>query len=146
MNKILEKIKLYEEKNKLIKLKEINDFLSLSENDKKDYIYIDDINEMAGIYKTFSGINLITNMGLLSYTLFTDDGLKCVILNYLNSGSLPIVEHFNSTQLYEYLIIMSFISLLAYSKISDIYEEINSEKKILEEQEPKLKGYKYIKK
>ncbi|MBQ9024462.1 MAG: hypothetical protein IJ105_04495 [Bacilli bacterium] len=144
MNKLCEKIKLYKEKNKLLKEKYINDFNSLPDELVDDYIDIINKNEIMNGLKVYNALTITTHSMFLLYVILTDNELKYNILNMINTGITPVINDVVTDDLYKYFTFIIILSSLLYSKFDEMSKSVNLGKKLLEKEEPKLKGYKYL--
>ena len=144
MNKLCEKIKLYKEKNKLLKEKYINDFNWLPDELVDDYIDIINKNEIMNGLKVYNALTITTHSMFLLYVILTDNELKYNILNMINTGITPVINDVVTDDLYKYFTFIIILSSLLYSKFDEMSKSVNLGKNLLEKEEPNLNGYKYL--
>ena len=141
---IKEKLKLYNEERKLLKIKKVNDFLDLDDDLVKEYFSIITKNDTAAGLSVLSSLTFLMHLFEFYYTIRIDNNLREDLIDLFKYGIDPVIDDFNDP-LYRYLIIMTIVSYIATKKSLEFFYNTNKSKMLYEEKEPKLKGYKYIK-
>ena len=143
MGELIEKIKIYKEKNNILKEKQAEKFLNVPENKKKEYY---DLIEEEDFFKSlyaYVNFNVVTCIGAFAYVFLRDDELRKSIRDILNGNMCCLTSE--NPDMYKFLIIMFVISSLFVSKTSELAECSKFNRKMFEKQEPNLQGYKYLK-
>ena len=143
MNELLTKLKIYKEKNDILKENQALKFLNVSENVKEEYYNLIDQEEFYKGLFVYVNFNILTCIGSLVYVFMRDDELRESISNIL-SGNICYLSSENP-DMYKFIFIMLFFSSLFLSKTEELARYSKYNRQLFEKQEPELIGYKYLK-
>ena len=151
MQNIKEKIKLYKEKRKLLKKENeifenmaAQEFLSLPEDLQNSYASLYNTKELVKIIEILSLIDSVICTGGLGISIANDSDLRYDISNMLTSGIDQVIYDLKAP-LYVSFISTAVIMYILYSRTYEYGKELDICKMNFEYEEPKLKGYKYVK-
>ena len=143
-DELCSRIRLYNTKQKLLKIKKAEEFLNLEDD------VVDKYNSLISKRETLLAISIMSRLGALVqsamgiYAASTDDYLKYDILKISQNGLKPVIDNL-CDQSYIYLLSSIIVFNLIASKTSEGSNIYMMQKDALEHEIPDLKNQKYLK-
>ena len=137
----LEKLKLYKEKQRLLKLEQEKEIDKLKEEDINEYLCVKNKNEAYKAISIMCKATVAAELIIGAYSLLQNDKFRYDISNFLKGGFNPIINDL-CTQAYIYLLVSAVVFNILSTKFNELSDIYWQEKNSLETKNPNLK---YIK-